>query len=67
MVMGAKQTFVALRASNVTREFEFTHAERLLRMPNSGWRLPDESQYEFVNNAIRRKQIKKVVGERGKG
>lgn len=65
--MSAKQTFVTLSADGVTRTFEFSHAERILKMPNSGWRLPDESQFEFVDNAIRRKQIKRVVGERRKG
>ena len=65
--MSAKQTFVTLSADGVTREFEFSHAERILKMPNSGWRLPDESQFEFVENAIRRKQIKRVVSERRKG
>lgn len=65
--MSAKQTFVTLSADGVTREFEFSHAERILKMPNSGWRLPDESQFEFVENAIRRKQIKKVISERRKG
>ena len=64
--MSAKQTFVTLSADGVTREFEFSHAERILKMPNSGWRLPDDSQFEFVDHAIRRKQIKRVVSERRK-
>lgn len=65
--MGAKQTFVTLSADGVTRAFEFSHAERILNMPNSGWRLPDESKFEFVNHAIRRKQIKRITDEEFKG
>jgi hypothetical protein len=46
--MNAKTTTVTLVANGVTREFEFSHAERLLRMPNNGgWHLPEESKFEF--------------------
>lgn len=58
--MGAKTTTVTLVCpplNNVTQEFEFTHAERLLRMQNNGgWQLPIDSKFEFVNNGIRYKQ-----------
>lgn len=57
--MAAKTTMVTLEVNNGTQQFEFSHAERLLRRTKAGWRLPDNSQYEFVNNAIRRKQVKK--------
>lgn len=35
-------------ASGTQREFEINHAERILRAPeNGGWRLPDNSPYQF--------------------
>lgn len=52
--MNAKTTTVTLVANGVTREFEFSHAERLLRMPrNGGWALPKGSKYEFVEDGLR--------------
>lgn len=58
--MGAKVTTVTLVANNVTRDFEFEHAENLLRMPNNGgWKLPEDSKFEFVDYALRCKQDKK--------
>ena len=57
--MNAKTTTVTLVANGVTREFEISHAERLLGMPNNGgWKLQD-SKYEYVNNGLRRRQDKK--------
>lgn len=54
--MNAKTTAVTLVANGVTEEFEFSHAERILRMPrNGGWHLPDDSKYEFVNNGLQRR------------
>lgn len=61
--MNAKTTAVTLVANGVTREFEYSHAERLLRMPRSGWELPEKSKFEFVENGLRRRQDKK--GNRG--
>lgn len=58
--MKAKTTYVLLVAGEQKREFEFTHAERLLRMPNNGgWHLPEESKFEFVNDGLQRKRDKK--------
>lgn len=34
-------------AKGVKKEFEIEHAERLLRHPNSGWKLPEDSSYQF--------------------
>lgn len=40
---------VVLEAGEVRREFEITHAERLLRMPNNGgWHLPQDSDFEIT-------------------
>lgn len=58
--MNAKTTTVTLVANGVTREFEYSHAERLLRMPNNGgWHLPEKSKFEFVDYGLRRRQDKK--------
>ena len=63
--MAAKKTMVVLEANGITQEFEFSHAERLLRMPkNGGWKLPDGSKFEFVNNGLGRITNKK--GDSGK-
>lgn len=55
--MNAKQTMVALKADSlgVTREFEITHAERLLTMQNNGgWYLATD-EYELKDgNIVRR-------------
>lgn len=56
--MNAKTTTVTLVANGVAREFEISHAERLLRMRNNGgWELNDK-QFEFVENALRRRKNK---------
>lgn len=58
--MNAKTTMVTLVANDVAMEFEISHAERLLNMPNNGgWHLPEDSKFEFVNHAIRCRQDKK--------
>lgn len=63
--MNAKTTTVTLVANGVTREFEYSHAERVLSMPrNGGWCLPKDSKFEFVNNGLRRRADKK--GNHGK-
>lgn len=63
--MAAKTTTVTLVANDVTRDFELSHAERLLRMPNNGgWHLPENSNFEFVDYALRCRKDKK--GNKGK-
>lgn len=58
--MNAKTTTVTLVANGVTREFEISHAERILRMPkNGGWRLPENSKFEFVDYGLRCRADKK--------
>lgn len=55
--MNAKTTSVTLVANGVSRDFNFEHAERLLRMPrNGGWKLPEDSNYEFVGNALHKRR-----------
>lgn len=65
--MKAKATKVALYSPTLQteREFEISHAERILRMSNSGWELSNNSKFEFVGNGIRRKADKES-NKRGK-
>lgn len=52
--MKAKTTSLNLLliASGVEVPFEFSHAERLLNMKNSGWALPENSKYLFENGKL---------------
>lgn len=50
--MNSKTTMVTLVANGVTEDFEFSHAERILRRPRTDWKLPDNSKYEFKDNAL---------------
>lgn len=59
--MNAKTTVVTLCVGEENQDFEITHAERLLNLRGSVWRLPENSKFEFVENAIRYKQAKKGV------
>lgn len=72
--MNAKTTTVLLVAGDMQRGFEFSHAERLLRMRNNGgWKLPADSPFEFVENVLRNRDFKKGTsgkktgGTTGKG
>ena len=33
-------------------EFEVTHAENILKMKSSGWKLPEDSEYEYKDGSI---------------
>ena len=57
----AKVTKVALATVNegAIREFDIDHAERILRMKNSGWQLPKNSEFELINGTISRRNQKK--------
>lgn len=50
----AKVTKVRLVAplDGMSGEFELTHAERILRIRNTRWRLPEDSEYTFENGFI---------------
>jgi len=37
------------------QSFEIGHAVRLLSLKKCDWKFPTESEFEFVNNAIRKK------------
>lgn len=54
-------TLVAITAG-IQRSFSIDHAERLLRMPNSGWELPKDSDYEYDRaTGLRKKKIKRTT------
>ena len=58
----AKTTKVKLICPEAGREdvFPIEQAERMLRMKrNGGWRLPDDSKFEFIDNGIRYRRNKK--------
>ena len=40
-------------------EFDIEHAERILKMRRSGWMLPKDSEYEFKDGTINRRDTKK--------
>ena len=49
---------VVLSSGAIQREFEIAHAERILKMRNSGWILPSDSPFKFENNVIKPKRSK---------
>ena len=56
----AKVTKVTLATINegAEQKFDIDHAERILAIPNSGWKLVDED-FEYVNGTINRRDKKK--------
>ena len=56
----AKVTKVTLATTNegVEQKFDIDHAERILAIPTSGWKLVDED-FEYVNGTINRRDKKK--------
>lgn len=40
-------------------QFDIDHAERILAIKNSGWELPKDSDFEYVNGIISRRDKKK--------
>lgn len=59
--MSAKQTMVKLVCDSLgEREFEYGHADRLLSMKdNGGWRLPKDSEFQYVEgNGLERRPNK---------
>ncbi len=57
-------TLVALSAG-IQQSFSIDHAERLLRMPNSGWELPKDSEYEYDRvTGLRKKKVQKTMVRR---
>ena len=57
----AKLTKVTLAtvSEGAKREFDIDHAERILAMLRSGWVLPKDSEYEYKDGTINRRDKKK--------
>lgn len=57
----AKFTNVELETLDSSRRqtFEINHAERILRIRESGWRLPSDSNYYLDDNGIGYKESKR--------
>lgn len=45
--MNAKVSTITLTCINGDRDFEISHAERLLRMHGSGWRIKNEKDWKI--------------------
>ena len=57
-------TLIALPAG-IQQSFSIDHAERLLRMPNSGWELPKDSGYEYDRvTGLRKKKTQRTMVRR---
>ena len=67
--MNGKSTSVTLKCDALgEREFSVEHAERLLNLkPNGGWELPNNSEFEFVNGTINKRNKKGAQGAEKKG
>jgi hypothetical protein len=57
----AKTTQVVLERQfdGQQQEFEVSHAERILQMPNSGWELPEDSEFELKDGSITPRDTRK--------
>lgn len=66
--MAAKTTRVTLvtKKGEHAKDFEVTHAERILRLRNSAWTLPENSEYRFENGSIIRHTSNKPKRRVGK-
>ncbi len=64
MATMSKQTIITLNCPALgDRQFEVSHAENLLAMPNNGgWKLPDNSPYVYENGSISRRNQKGNAG-----
>jgi hypothetical protein len=56
----AKVTKVTLATINegAEQQFDIDHAERILAIPNCGWKLQDK-EFEYVDGTINRRSTKK--------
>ena len=50
---------LATVSEGATREFDIDHAERILAIPNSGWTLPKDSDYELTSDGTINRRDKK--------
>jgi hypothetical protein len=56
----AKATTVGLKRlfDGEVQEFEVSHAENILKMKDSGWALPEGSEYEYKDGTLNRRSKK---------
>lgn len=51
--MSGRIKSITLQVGDRLQDFEISHAERILRMPNNGgWRLPEDSNYQLDEHGI---------------
>ena len=52
-------------SAGIQQSFSIDHAERLLRMPNSGWELPADSDYEYsLATGLHKKKVQRTTVHR---
>lgn len=52
-------------SAGTRQSFSIDHAERLLRMPNSGWELPADSEYEYSpTTGLHKKKVQRTMVHR---
>ena len=52
-------------SAGIQKSFSIDHAERILRMPNSGWELPKDSDYEYDRvTGLRKKKAQRTTVNR---
>ncbi len=54
--MAAKVSYVRLTAGERTEVFEMEHAENIMRLPNTRWRVADDEKVEWTENGFRPKK-----------
>jgi hypothetical protein len=54
--MAAKVSYVRLTAGERTEVFEMEHAENLMALPNTRWRVADDEKVEWTENGFRPKK-----------
>ena len=63
-----KNDRIVLQVQDFKKEFSFTHAEKILGMgKNGGWKLPDDSPYQFdKKNGLKLRGNKENSGKQSK-
>ena len=60
MAQSSKKTMITLNCPSLGDvQFEVSHAERILQMPNSGWELPEDSEFELKDGSITPRDTRK--------
>ena len=56
--MSAKVTMVRLVADGRTESFELGHAENIMRLPNSRWKVAEGEKVEWTENGFKPRENK---------